>query len=119
MSATPKLMTVAATSLYEKQARTLLEEQDRDGILNYLSDNPEAGNLIRGTGGLRKLRWALPGRGKSGGVRVIYYFYNEEIPLWLLSVFSKNEQENLTEDQKRLLSGIVDAIKRTAKERGR
>ena len=62
MSSTPKMMTVAATSFYEKQARALLEEGERDGILNFLSDHPEAGDLIRGTGGLRKLRWALPGR---------------------------------------------------------
>ena len=69
--------------------------------------NPNAGVLIQGTGGIRKLRWARSGGGKSGGVRVIYYFHNEELPLYLLALFGKNEKANISMEEKKLLSMAV------------
>lgn len=94
----PRLMTVAETSLFQRKATELLESDEHDALIDFLSDNPEAGDLIRGSGGVRKVRWAMPGRGKSGGVRVIYYFHSEEMPLWLLTLFAKNERANLSDE---------------------
>ena len=67
-----------------------------------------------GTGGIRKLRWGRGNRGKSGGVRVIYYYHDDRIPLYLLTVFGKNEQANLTKAERNDLAKLVDLLVTTA-----
>ncbi|HEX9724027.1 MAG TPA: type II toxin-antitoxin system RelE/ParE family toxin, partial [Vicinamibacteria bacterium] len=57
--------------------------------------NPEAGDLVRGSGGLRKLRWRVAGRGKRGGIRVIYYLRSQQGQMWMLTLYAKNEEENI------------------------
>lgn len=74
-----------------------------------LATNPEAGVVIAGTGGLRKLRWGMPGRGKRGGIRVIYFWHSASDRILLLFVYRKNERSDLTPAQKKLLRGIVEA----------
>ena len=71
------LLTVAELPEYLRAATRLLADADRRAIVDHLAAHPTAGDLIEGTGGVRKLRWARDGRGKSGGVRVIYYFHSE------------------------------------------
>ena len=75
-----------------------------------MASYPTAGDLIEGTGGVRKLRWARDGRGKSGGVRVIYYFHSEAMPLYLLTMFAKNERANLSKAVRNALAGLVDLL---------
>ena len=58
--------------------------------------NPEAGDLVRGSGGLRKLRWRVAGRGKRGGIRVIYYLRSQQGQMWMLTLYAKNEEENIS-----------------------
>ncbi|MEW8321914.1 MAG: type II toxin-antitoxin system RelE/ParE family toxin [Candidatus Thiodiazotropha taylori] len=65
---------------------------------------------MQGTGGIRKLRWARQGGGKSGGIRVIYYFHNESMPLYLLAAFGKNEKANLSTEEKRILEKAVKEL---------
>ncbi len=77
----------------------------------YIGLNPYSGNLIPGTGGIRKIRWQGSGRGKRGGARVIYYVYNESQPIYLLYAYPKNVQVDLTEDEKRVLRDIVEEMK--------
>ncbi|OYY74721.1 MAG: hypothetical protein B7Y40_03880 [Gammaproteobacteria bacterium 28-57-27] len=72
---------------------------------------------MQGTGGVRKLRWGRAGRGKSGGVRVIYYYHDVRIPLFLLTVFGKNEQANLSQAERNVLSNLVDRLVATALEK--
>ena len=72
--------------------------------------HPVDGDLIEGTGGVRKLRWGRDGRGKSGGVRVIYYFHSEAMPLYLLTMFAKNERANLSKAERNELAGLVDLL---------
>src|SRR3954465_1921747 len=118
--ASPQLMTVAETTVFSRKAADALDREERDALVDYLSDNPEAGDLIRGSGGVRKLRWAMPGRGKSAGVRVIYYFHSEEMPLWLLALFAKNERANLSDEEVNVLARLVATFKeelRRKKER--
>jgi hypothetical protein len=66
--------------------------------------------MIEGAGGVRKLRWARDGRGKSGGVRVIYYFHSAVMPLYLLTMFAKNERANLSKAERNELGELVDAL---------
>lgn len=76
-----------------------------------LARNPEKGPVIEGTGGLRKVRWRLKGRGKSGGLRIIYLYVKVRGRIHLVFVFAKNEAEDMTPGQKKQLKVIVDAIK--------
>ena len=104
------LVTVAELPEYQKMAGRLLAEDDRRGIVDHLAAHPKAGDLIEGTGGVRKLRWARGGRGKSGGVRVIYYFHSDAMPLYLLTMFAKNERANLSRAERNQLTGLVDEL---------
>jgi mRNA-degrading endonuclease RelE of RelBE toxin-antitoxin system len=101
------LITVAETESFRRKVSQLLSGNEKDELIVYLSMHPNAGVLIKGTGGIRKLRWARSGRGKSGGVRVIYYFHSQEMPLYLLTLFGKNEKANITKEEKNILSMMV------------
>ena len=72
-----------------------------------------AGNIMQGTGGIRKLRWAAKGKGKSGGVIIIYYYHNESIPLFLLTVFGKGEKANLTKTERNDLAKLISLLVKT------
>ena len=104
------LLTVAELPEYLRAATRLLADADRRGIVDQLAAHPAAGDLIEGTGGVRKLRWARDGRGKSGGVRVIYYFHSEAMPLYLLTMFAKNERANLSKAERNALAGLVGVL---------
>lgn len=107
--------TVAETYEYNKQAKRLLNEEEMGAIVDYLSGHPKAGALIKGTGGIRKLRWSRDNKGKSGGVRVIYYYYNDNIPLYLITLFGKGEKINLTKQECNELAKLVKLIKQTSR----
>ena len=66
--------------------------------------------LIPGTGGVRKLRWAMPGRGKRGGARVIYYFHSEQLPVFLLAAYGKNEKANLTKAERNAMAKLIPIL---------
>lgn len=104
------MQTVAESPEYIKRAEKLLSDDERRDVLSYLADHPKSGDLMEGTGGVRKLRWSRGGRGKSGGVRVIYYFHDESIPLYLLTMFAKNERANLTKAERNELAELVDLL---------
>jgi hypothetical protein len=80
--------------------RKLLDDAERSLLVEYLAYSPSAGDLIPGTGGLRKLRWGLEGRGKRGGARVIYFFYNAALPLFVLTVYAKNERADISQAER-------------------
>jgi len=98
---------------YIRDAYMLLDDESQNVLKIFLSLNPEAGSIMQGTGGVRKLRWSRKGSGKSGGVRVIYYFYNETMPLFLLNMFSKNEKANLSKAERNKLAKLVSALVET------
>ncbi|HSV71502.1 MAG TPA: type II toxin-antitoxin system RelE/ParE family toxin [Methylibium sp.] len=104
------MQTVAELPEYARRASKLLSEQDRRDIVDYVATHPRAGDLIEGTGGVRKLRWGRDGRGKSGGVRIIYYVHSGEMPLYLLTLFAKNERANLSKSERNDLAGLVDVL---------
>ena len=111
------MITVAETPEYAKRAAKLLSESERTGLISYLAAHPSAGDVMEGTGGVRKIRWARRGRGKSGGVRVIYFYYNEGIPLYLLTIYGKNEKDNLSDGERNALAKLVHLLVRTALKR--
>ena len=113
----PVLITVAETPEYVRCADRLLSAADRMDVVAYLAANPKVGDLMQGTGGVRKLRWARRGRGKSGGVRVIYYFHSEAMPLYLLTVFGKNEKANLSKAERNDLADLVRMLKAIVEKR--
>ncbi len=103
------MLTIAELPEYIRQAQKLMSVDERREIIDYLAAHPKAGDLIEGTGGIRKLRWGRGSSGKSGGVRVIYYMHSELMPLYLITLFAKNEQGNLTKAERNELSLLVDA----------
>lgn len=104
------MITVAETRTFQGKAARLLSAREREELIAYLAEHPAAGVVMEGTGGIRKLRWARSGHGKSGGVRVIYYFHDTSMPLYLLTVFGKNEKANLSKAERNLLSRAVKAL---------
>ncbi|MBF0177705.1 MAG: type II toxin-antitoxin system RelE/ParE family toxin [Magnetococcales bacterium] len=98
---------------FQKRAAVLLNENQLNELKIFLAFNPEEGNLILGTGGIRKLRWAVRDQGKRGGARVIYYYQDVRYPILLLTLFAKNTKTDLTQAQRNELRGFVEAIKRT------
>jgi len=113
----PALLTVVETSSFARKAEKLLTSEEHDDLLLYLSMYYKAGDEIPGTGGVRKLRYAIGGRGKSGGVRVIYYIFDEVNPVFALFLYGKNEQANLTPAEKKLAASLEAAMKAEAKAR--
>lgn len=110
------MVTIAETSEYARRAQKLLSEIERNRLIWYLASNPLAGALLEGTGGVRKLRWRREDRGKRGGVRVVYFFYNENIPLYLLTIFGKNEKENLSAAERNELAKLSKLLVQAAKK---
>jgi hypothetical protein len=84
--------------------------EEHDLLLSFLSTNPMAGVLIQGTGGVRKVRWATGNKGKSGSTRIVYFYHNHSMPLFLLTAFGKNEQENLTKAERNELAGLTKLL---------
>jgi mRNA-degrading endonuclease RelE of RelBE toxin-antitoxin system len=111
------LQTIAETPLFVRRARKLLSEDEYDNMIAFLAAYPLAGDEIVGTGGVRKIRFSAKGRGKSGGVRVIYYFYDQDIPIYALLVYGKNERADLTSEQRRIVAAFAAAIKTARKNR--
>jgi len=111
------LPTIVETSVFARKAEKLLTADEHEDLLFYLSAYYAAGDEIPGTGGVRKIRYATGGRGKSGGVRVIYYFFDEVNPLLALFLYGKNDQSDLTPKEKKLATSLAGKLKAEAKAR--
>ena len=103
--------TVVETPAYLAAAKGVLSQDEQDEVVNTVAENPAAGTPLGG--GIRKVRIARSGRGKSGGARVIFLFSGEDIPVFLLAVFAKNEKANLTPKER---VALVATAKRIVKD---
>ena len=83
------------TSLFTKLLPDYLGEEDYRGLQYHLLQQPESGDIVRGSGGVRKVRWAADGKGKSGGVRVIYYWKKSDSEMWMLTIYSKSDRATI------------------------
>jgi hypothetical protein len=90
--------------------RKLMDDEERAELVEFLSYHPASGVVIQGTGGVRKLRWGLEGRGKRGGARVIYYFHDMDMPLYILEAYAKNERTDLTQGERNELRQVTNLI---------
>jgi mRNA-degrading endonuclease RelE of RelBE toxin-antitoxin system len=95
------------TSAFTKYLSDHLSDEDYHALQSYLMQKPDAGAIVRGTGGIRKVRWAPVGKGKSGGVRVIYYWKRPDHEIWMLTIFSKSEKSTIPSH---ILKQIAEAI---------
>lgn len=104
------MRTVAETPIFQRYAAEVWSEAERIGFINFIAAYPEAGDLIRGSGGCRKVRWSTSGQGKSGGARVIYFNANDGT-VWLLIVYKKAKFDNLpTSFLVELKQGVENAL---------
>lgn len=106
------LMTVVETPFFLRKAATMLDEDERSELVAFVAANPEAGRVIPESGGIRKARWAKEGKGKSGSFRVIYYLHSENFPLFLLTVYAKNQKANLTKAERNEFKKLVPMLVR-------
>src|SRR5271169_6500607 len=111
-------ISVVETPEFLSATRKLMSEEERTLLVDYLAYNPTAGDLIPGTGGVRKLRWGLEGRGKRGGARVIYFHHDLEMPLYIMTAYAKNERENLSQAEINTLQKIARALVEMNRKRG-
>ena len=104
------MQTIVELPEFLRKSEKLLTTSQRLCIINYLAEHPSSGDIMQGTGGIRKLRWSAHGKGKSGGVRVIYYYHNESIPLFLLTLFGKGEKANLSKSERNDLARFTSLL---------
>ncbi|MBE7528324.1 MAG: transcriptional regulator [Chloroflexi bacterium] len=88
-------MVFIETSTFTKLIYDYLTDDEYLGLQGYLFEHPEAGDVIPGSGGVRKIRWMMTGRGKRGGVRVIYYWKRQDDEIWMLTIYTKNEASTI------------------------
>jgi hypothetical protein len=99
---------IIETSIFTRQVQSLLPDEEYYQLQMALILNPGLGSIIPGSGGLRKLRWSFRGRGKRGGIRTIYYWAVLEDQILMLLMYAKNEKDDLTPDQLKVLRRIVE-----------
>ena len=101
-------MLIIETTIFTRQITRLMDDDHYRELQEILIGNPDTGDVIPGSGGLRKMRWRLAGRGKRGGVRVIYYRVMMAERIYMLYMYAKNEAEDLSQDQLKALRQIVE-----------
>ena len=110
-------ITVIETPEFLSVTRKFISDESRSLLVDYLAYHPTAGDLITGTGGVRKLRWSLEGRGKRGGARVVYFYHDADMPLFALTAYAKNERADLSQqdrnDFRKLTALLAKTYKRT------
>jgi hypothetical protein len=105
------MLTVVELPLFTRQSEDIFTDVEKQELIAFLAWNPLAGDVIPGTGGVRKLRFAASGRGKRGGARVIYYYLDDDMPLYALLAYPKNAKTDLSSNEKRIVTGLAQALK--------
>lgn len=103
-------VTVIETQAYLNAAKGLFTDSERAAVVDLVASDPTSGDLIVGGGGIRKVRFAIGGKGKSSGARIIYLFVTPGVPVFLLTVFAKNERANLSKAEVSALSAITKSL---------
>ncbi len=101
-------MIFVETPTFTKRVLRLLDDESYSALQTHLVNHPDGGDVIRSSGGLRKIRWAAKGHGKRGGVRVIYYWWMGKDRISMLFIYPKNEMDDLTTEQLKLLRQALE-----------
>ena len=101
-------MVIVETSIFTRRVMELLPDDEYRELQATLVDRPDAGPVIPGGGGLRKIRWRASGHGKRGGARIIYYWATAQERILMLFIYAKNESDDLTPDQIKMLRQVVE-----------
>lgn len=112
-------LSVVETPQFLRQAGDVWTDTERAEFVDFIARDPEAGDVIPDTGGVRKVRWRRRGMGKRGGARVIYFYHAPTMPLFLLMVYAKAVREDVSPEAKRAVTEFAARIKRAAREQGR
>ena len=104
-------VTVVETRAFLSAVSRTMTEADREEFVTFIAANPQRGYLVPGTGGIRKIRWGIKGQGKSGGLRVIYYYHSGRMPLFLLTAYGKSVKSDLAESEKVVMRRLVQELK--------
>jgi hypothetical protein len=102
------MYTVIETPTYSAKVTGILTTEERDAVAAYVSEFPEVGSVVRGSGGVRKMRWARPSTGKSGGARIIYYNRLKNGEIWLLTVYAKGDRATIPAHEMKLIKETIE-----------
>lgn len=116
MSSIP--ITVVELPLFQRLARDVWDQGEREAFVDFIARNPESGDLIPETGGVRKVRWQRQGMGKRGGARVVYFYHDAQMPIFLLLVYAKAQRENMTPDEKKQVRALSMTLKQSYGRKG-
>ena len=116
MSSIP--ITVVELPLFQRQARDVWDDGEREAFVDFIARNPQSGDVIPETGGVRKIRWRRQGTGKRGGARVVYFYYDRHMPIFLLLIYAKAQRENMTPDEKKQVRVLATTLKQNYGKKG-
>jgi hypothetical protein len=102
------VFTVIETPVFSRKSEGLLTDQEREDFVVFIAQNPTAGTVVRGSGGIRKIRWVRPGAGKRGGVRIVYYNQIDHEEIWLLTLYAKNERTTIPGHELKLIKEAIE-----------
>jgi len=105
-------MVIIETLAFTRRVSSLLSDEEYQALQWFLCTVPEAGAVIQGTGGARKVRWKQERQGKRGGMRIIYFHHGREDQLWMLALYAKTEKEDLWSDDKKIVKRLIEEIKK-------
>ena len=102
------MYTVIETPVYAGKVKRILTDDEREAFAVFIAQNPKAGSVVQGSGGVRKVRWAQKGSGKSGGARVIYYNRLENGEIWLLTLYAKSDRSTIPAHELKMIKEVID-----------
>lgn len=114
---TRRLITVCEMTAFSRKAQRLWTRDEHEEFIDFIAQNPDAGKIVEGTGGARKVRWSRSGMGKRGGTRIITYFHDEAMPVFLFMLFAKNERSDIGPEDKKNLATTIAGLKAQRKVR--
>lgn len=103
-------ITIVELRSFRNDADRIFDDDERESLSDFIAANPHFGDVMVGTGGVRKLRWRAKGSGKRGGARVMYYFRDLNMPVFLIAVYAKGEKMNLTMAEREGMHKLVDLL---------
>lgn len=106
------IVAIVELSSFSKKAAKILDKEEIGALRAYLLQHPDKGDVIPGTGGIRKLRWAATGKGKRGGARVIYFYHVVGTTIYLMACYAKNEQADIRPEVKKQMANFVAQVKK-------